>query len=396
VNRLKQVVDDPTDVLYMQRALELAREGAGLVSPNPCVGAVVVNDNGEIIGEGSHTYAGLKHAEVIALEQAGEDAVGATLYLNLEPCCHVGRTGPCTDAVINAGIARVVAAMEDPNPVVAGKGFEKLRAAGVEVSVGIGGREARRINEAFTKYIRTRLPFVTLKTAMTLDGKIAPPPGESENPSALGTGDAARGWITSEMARVHVHQLRHENDAILVGVGTVIADDPLLTDRTGRARRRPLMRVILDSRLRIPVESRIVQTASQDVIVFCSRADENKARELRSRGVCVEMVDGDPLSGRPDVAKTIAHLGEMEITSVMVEGGSTVNWEIMHSGIADKVFLYYAPKILGGKGAVPFVTGKGFERIADAPQVKILDLHRFGEDFAVEGYLRDPYEEKGK
>jgi diaminohydroxyphosphoribosylaminopyrimidine deaminase / 5-amino-6-(5-phosphoribosylamino)uracil reductase len=396
VNRLKQVVDDPTDVLYMQRALELAREGAGLVSPNPCVGAVVVNENGEIVGEGSHTYAGLKHAEVIALEQAGGDAAGATLYLNLEPCCHTGRTGPCADAVIAAGIARVVAAMEDPNPVVAGKGFEKLRAAGIEVSIGVGEREARRINEAFTKYIRTRLPFVTLKTAMTLDGKIAPPPGESENPSALGTGDAVRGWITSEMARTHVHQLRHENDAIMVGVGTVIADDPLLTDRSGRERRRPLMRVILDSRLRIPLESRIVQTASRDVIVFCTRADEEKARELRSRGVCVEAVDAEPSSGRPDVAKTIARLGEMEITSVMVEGGSSVNWEVMRSGVADRVFLYYAPKILGGKGAVPFAAGKGFERIAEAPQVKILDLHRFGEDFAVEGYLRDPYEKKGK
>lgn len=380
----------------MQRALELAREGAGLVSPNPCVGAVVVNENGEIVGEGSHTYEELKHAEVIALEQAGDEASGATLYLNLEPCCHVGRTGPCTDAVINAGITRVVAAMEDPNPLVAGKGFEKLRAAGIEVGVGTGGQEARRLNEAFTKFIRTRLPFVMLKTAMTLDGKIAPPPGESQNPSALGTGDAARGWITSEVARAHVHQLRHESDAILVGVGTVVADDPLLTDRSGRRRRRPLLRVIMDSRLRIPMESRIVQTAANDVIVFCSHADENKARNLRSRGVCVEAVGFDASSGRPDLTKVMARLGEMEVTSVMVEGGSAVNWEVMRSGVADKVFLYYAPKILGGRGAVPFATGKGFDRIADALQVKILELHRFGEDFAVEGYLRDPYQQKGK
>ncbi len=388
-------MDDPVDAPYMQRALELAREGTGLASPNPCVGAVVVNENGEIVGEGSHTYEGLKHAEAIALERAGNEAEGSTLYLNLEPCCHFGRTGPCTDAVINAGIARVVAAMEDPNPLVAGKGFEKLRSAGIDVSIGTGAGEARRINEAFTKYIRTRLPFVTLKTAMTLDGKIAPPAGESDNPSALGADGAARGWITNEVARTHVQQLRHENDAIMVGVGTVIADDPLLTDRSGRPRRRPLLRVILDSRLRIPVESRIVRTANNDVVVFCAHADGDKARELRSRGVCVETVASDLSSGRPDIQKVMARLGEMEITSAMVEGGSIVNGEVMLSGVADKVFLYYAPKILGGKGAVPFAAGRGFGSMADALQVKLLELHRFGDDFAVEGYLRDPYEQKG-
>ena len=386
--------DDPTDALYMQRAMELAHEGIGLASPNPCVGAVVVNDNGEIVGEGTHNYEARKHAEVIALEDAGNEARDSTLYLNLEPCSHTGRTGPCADAVIAAGIRRVVAAMEDPNPLVSGRGFEKLRSAGIEVEVGPGAAEARRLNESFAKFVRTRLPFVTLKAAMTLDGKIAPPTGYTESPSALGAASARRGWITSEAARQHVHQLRHESDAILVGVGTVIADDPLLTDRSGRERRRPLLRVVLDSSLRIPLQSRLAQTAKDDLIVFCLHADCAKAQELRKRGVCVEQVDVDA-HGRPDLLAVMKRLGEKEITSVIIEGGSTVNWQAISSGIVDKVFFYYAPKLLGGSGAVPFLVGEGFNNLDDALQIRILDLHRFDEDFAVEGYVRDPYEQKG-
>jgi diaminohydroxyphosphoribosylaminopyrimidine deaminase / 5-amino-6-(5-phosphoribosylamino)uracil reductase len=386
----KRVVD-PGDVVYMQRALDLAREGIGLCSPNPRVGAVVVNEYGEIVGEGFHTYEGLKHAEVIALERAGEAAKGSTLYLNLEPCCHTGRTAPCTDAIIAAGISRVVAAMEDPNPLVAGKGFERLRAADIDVSVGTCEQDARRLNEAFTRFIRTKLPLVTLKTAMTLDGKIAPPAGESASPSALGTSDAGRGWITNDAARTHVHLLRHESDAILVGVGTIIADDPLLTDRSGRSRRRPLVRVVLDTSLRVPITCRLVQTFSDDVVIFYSRADQEKVCQLQSHGICVEQVDLDPASNRPDLRKVIARLGEMELTSVMVEGGAAINWAALNSGIVDKVFFYYAPKILGGTGAVPFAAGAGFQRISDAVQVKVVELHGFGEDFAVEGYVRDPY-----
>jgi diaminohydroxyphosphoribosylaminopyrimidine deaminase/5-amino-6-(5-phosphoribosylamino)uracil reductase len=377
----------------MARALELATRGIALTSPNPCVGAVVADSQGELRGSGYHTYEGLKHAEVLALEQAGEQARGATLYLNLEPCCHQGRTGPCVDLVIASGVRRVVLAMRDPNPVVCGKSVERLLGAGIEVTEGVLGNEARKLNEGFAKYIRTRLPLVTLKAGMTLDGKIAPPPGESENPSALGAAGATSGWITGEEARAHVQELRHSSDAILVGVGTIIADDPLLTDRTGEARRRPLLRVILDSRLRLPLASRVVRTAKQDVIVFCSFAEEKKKKELEERGIEVRQVAlGTVGDGRPDLGKIVEAIGAMEMTSLLIEGGALVNWAALVAGVVDKVFLYYAPRILAGTGSVPFATGRGFRRISDAAHVKSITLHRFGEDFAVEGYLRDPYE----
>lgn len=389
----------------MQQALELARQGIALASPNPCVGAVLVAPNGAIVGRGTHTYEGRKHAEVLAIEQAGERARGAALYLNLEPCCHVGRTGACADAIIAAGIKRVFTAMRDPNPLVAGRGFAKLRAAGIEVHEGLCEPEARKLNEAFAKYIRHKTPFVTLKTAMTLDGKIAPPPGEADPVSGLAP---SGGWITSEVARAHVHEMRHANDAIMLGVGTVIADDPLLTDRTGLARRRPLLRVILDSRLRLPLDSRVVKTARQDLIVFCCFAEENKRRELEARGVVVEQVpmrrspdDGTLLfpsasptvDGRPELDRVLRNLGEREITSLIIEGGAMVNWAALAAGIVDKIFFYYAPKILAGTGSIPFALGAGYQRMSEAAWVQSLTLHRFGEDFAVEGYLRDPYED---
>lgn len=382
-----------TDQQYVCRALELARSGIGLTSPNPCVGAVIVDSKGAIVGTGSHTYDGVKHAEILALEQAGEKARGGTLYINLEPCSHHGRTPPCVDALIAAGISRVVASIKDPNPLVSGQGFEKLRAAGIGIDCGILEHEAKALNEAFAKYIRHHTPLVTLKGAMTLDGKIAPPPRESHNPTALGSAAAHRGWITSEIARAHVQELRRQNDAILVGVGTVIADDPLLTDRSGRARRRPLLRVILDSQLRLPLESRIVTSAHDDVLVLCSFAEEKKKKRLIRRGVHVEQIPRPTAEGHPDLSAVAHHLGEMEITSVMIEGGAMVNWAALASGIVDKVFLYYAPKILAGTNSVPFAGGPGFGRMGDAACVKSIHLHRFGEDFAVEGYLRDPYEE---
>jgi diaminohydroxyphosphoribosylaminopyrimidine deaminase/5-amino-6-(5-phosphoribosylamino)uracil reductase len=293
--------------------------------------------------------------------------------------------------MIAAGITRVVACMSDPNPLVSGRGFERLRQAGVAVTVGILEEEARRLNEAFAKYIRQRLPLVTLKAAMTLDGKIAPPPGESRNPTALGSGGSGSGYITSEVARAHVQELRHQHDAILVGVGTVIADDPLLTDRSGRPRGRPLLRVILDSRLRLPLESRVVKTANEDLLVLCSFAEEKKRKQLQERGVWVEQIPQPTLEGHPDLTGVVKHLGEREITGLMIEGGSMVNWAALSSGIVDKIFFYYAPKILGGTGAVPFSAGAGFAHLGEAAQVKSIRLHRFGEDFAVEGYLKDPY-----
>jgi len=381
------------DEQFMDQALQLAREGIALTSPNPCVGAVLVSDRGDVVGRGSYTYEGLKHAEVLALEQAADQARGATLYINLEPCNHQGRTPPCADALITAGIKRVVASIADPNPLVSGSGFAKLRAAGITVETGLRENEARRLNEAFAKYIRYKIPLVTLKAAMTLDGKIAPPPGESLNPTALGSGGVSGGWITSEAARAHVQELRHENDAILVGVGTVIADDPLLTDRTGRPRRRPLLRVILDSRLRLPLESRVVKTVKEDVLVLCSFAEEKKKRKLEERGVRVEQVPLGSPGGRPGMPEIVESLGKKEITSLLIEGGAMVNWAALDSGIVDKVFLYYAPKILAGTGSVPFAAGPGFRHMSEAAHVRSFMLHRFGEDFALEGYLRDPYGE---
>lgn len=384
--------DQPQDEQLMREALALARQGVALASPNPCVGAVVTDSGGNIVGRGFHTYDGLKHAESLALEQAGAKARGGTLYLNLEPCCHQGRTGPCTDAVIAAGVRRVVAAMADPNPKIAGQGFEKLRAAGIAVTTGVLEAEARKLNESFAQWIRTHAPLVTLKAGMTLDGKIAPPPGESDNPSALGVGSATGGWITSVEARAHVQELRHASDALMVGVGTIVADDPLLTDRTGQPRRRPLQRVVLDSRLRLPMGSRLARTAKNDVIVFCSFAEEKRREEMEARGIRVEQVGLGSGDGRPDMRQIVARLGELDLTSLLIEGGALVNWAALAAGIVDKVFLYYAPKILAGTGSVPFAGGKGFRHLSDAAHVKRLELHRFGEDFAVEGYLKDPYE----
>jgi diaminohydroxyphosphoribosylaminopyrimidine deaminase / 5-amino-6-(5-phosphoribosylamino)uracil reductase len=381
-----------TDERFLHRALELAREGVGLTSPNPNVGAILVDANGSVVGSGSHTYAGVKHAEILAIEEAGQRARGATLYINLEPCSHRGRTSPCADAVVAAGIARVVACMSDPNPLVSGRGFEKLRETGVAVTFGILEDEAKALNEAFARYIRAQVPLVTLKAAMTLDGKIAPPPGESRNPTALGAGASSSGYITSEVARAHVQELRHQHDAILVGVGTVIADDPLLTDRSGRPRGRPLLRVILDSRLRLPLESRVVKTAQEDLLVLCSFAEEKKRKQLQQCGVWVEQIPQPTSEGHPDLTAVVKHLGEREITSLMIEGGAMVNWAALSSGIVDKIFFYYAPKILAGSSAVPFSAGAGFAHLGDAAQVESIKLHRFGEDFAVEGYLRDPYD----
>ncbi len=386
------------DEQYMRQVIDLARQGTALASPNPRVGAVVVTASGEIAGTGFHTYEGVKHAEVLAIEQAlqaGGRARGATLYLNLEPCSHQGRTGPCADAVIAAGIQRVVAAMQDPNPEVAGRGFAKLRAAGVQVEAGLLETEARKLNEAFARYITAKKPLVTIKSGMTLDGKIAPPPEETLHSATPSAGGATGGWITSAEARAHVQELRHESDAIMVGVGTVLADDPLLTDRTGRKRRRPLLRVVVDSRLRMPLESRLVKTASHDVLVLCSFAEEKKRRALEDRGVRVEQIALGSSDGRPDFNKMALRLGELEFTSLLIEGGALVNWTALASGMADKIFLYYAPKILAGMGSVPFAAGAGFSKMSDAALVKNISLHRFGEDFALEGYLRDPYAANG-
>jgi diaminohydroxyphosphoribosylaminopyrimidine deaminase/5-amino-6-(5-phosphoribosylamino)uracil reductase len=394
------------DHQLLRRALELARQGIGLASPNPYVGAVVADAQGNVVGTGTYTYDGVKHAEVLALEAAGSRARGATLYINLEPHAHQGRTPPCTDALIAAGIRRVVACMADPNPKVSGLGFEKLRAAGVQVEVGGMEEEARRLNEGFAHYIRHGTPLVTLKAAMSIDGKIAPPPrtqNQSEFPDRghdTSAGGFSGSWITGEAARAHVQELRHRNDALLVGIGTILADNPLLTDRSGRARRRSLLRVILDSRLRLPLESRLAQNAGGerkgDVLIFCAangkrKSNEQKKAQLEQFGLRVETVPAADSDGRLDLAAVLRRLGQLEIISLMIEGGSTINGTALALNLVDKLFLYYAPQILGS-GSIPFAAGVGFHAMS-AARVKHIHWHRFGEDIAVEGYLRDPYAE---
>jgi diaminohydroxyphosphoribosylaminopyrimidine deaminase/5-amino-6-(5-phosphoribosylamino)uracil reductase len=359
---------------YMDQALALAREGIGRSSPNPAVGAVLVRD-GEMVGRGSHTWAGVKHAEILALEEAGERAKGATLYINLEPCSHQGRTAPCADTLIAAGVARVVAAMEDPNPLVHGDGFRKLRDAGIEVEIANDYTEAAaKINEPFAHFMRTGKPLVMLKAAVTLDGKIAAP-------------EDNRGWITSERARAHVQTLRHAADAILTGIGTVLSDDCLLTDRSGIERARPLLRIVLDSQLRLTTTSKMVQSCNGDVLVVTTSASSKSRRQtLEGHGVRVLVADGH--SGRTDLRQVVDHLARDRYQSLMIEAGSRVNWAALESGVVDKIYFYYAPKILGGLQSLSVVGGAGRKRRKDAIRFRDLKLHPITEDeFAVEAYM---------
>jgi diaminohydroxyphosphoribosylaminopyrimidine deaminase / 5-amino-6-(5-phosphoribosylamino)uracil reductase len=359
---------------FMREALDLARQGRALASPNPMVGAVLERD-GEVVGRGFHTWAGLKHAEILALEEAGERARGATLYLNLEPCSHQGRTGPCADALIAAGVARVVTAMQDPNPLVAGDGIRQLRAAGIEVSIaGEYTAEAEKLNEPFVHFMRRGRPLVTLKTAITLDGKISAPDDNS-------------GWITSERARAHVQQLRHDHDAILTGIGTVLADDCLLSDRSGLPRARPLLRVVMDSQLRIPLDSRMVRSAAADLLVVTTTASSHERRKaLESRGVRVILCDGP--GGRASLRGAIECLGKERCLSLMIEAGAKVNWNALENEVVDKIFFYYGTKILGGMEALPLAGGIGRRRRVDAIRVRDIRIHSIPPDeFAVEGYI---------
>jgi diaminohydroxyphosphoribosylaminopyrimidine deaminase / 5-amino-6-(5-phosphoribosylamino)uracil reductase len=359
---------------FMREALELARRGRGLASPNPMVGAMLVQD-GSVVGRGFHTYAGLRHAEVIALAEAGERARGATLYINLEPCSHQGRTPPCTDALIAAGIARVVAPIADANPKVAGGGFRQLREAGIEVEMALEfAEEAAKLNEPFLHFMRTGRPLVTLKTAITLDGKISAP-------------DDNRGWITSTRARAHVQQLRHDHDAILSGIGTVLADDPALTDRSGLPRQRPLLRIVLDSQLRMPLDSQMVRGAQSDLVVVTTSASSADRRKMAAdRGIEVLVLDGP--GGRVDLRAVVEWLGRKQYLSLMIEGGSKINWTALESGSVDRIFFYYGPKILGGLEALPLAGGIGRRRRADAIRIHKVTIHSIPPDeFAVEGYI---------
>src|SRR5713101_631415 len=363
----------------MEHALALAGKGVGLASPNPTVGCVIVRD-GQIAGEGFHQYEWRDHAEVVALKSASEKARGATLYVTLEPCNHTGRTGPCTEAIIAAGIQRVVAAMEDPNPATSGRGFERLRAAGIEVQSGLLEHNARRLNEPFACWIRSKKPFITLKAALTLDGQLALP--ETQRKSGKRKG---HNWITSEESRAEVHRMRHASDALLSGIGTILADDPLLTDRSGLPRRRRLLRVILDSKLRLSPKSRIVRTSDDDLLVFTAVSPKSaKARKLQKVGV--EIMHTKTKNGRIDLSAVLSELGRREILSVMLEAGSLLNGAALAADIVHKLVLFYAPKIAGGT-RVPFALAPKLTHST----LQNVQIHQFGPDLAIEAYLRDVF-----
>jgi diaminohydroxyphosphoribosylaminopyrimidine deaminase/5-amino-6-(5-phosphoribosylamino)uracil reductase len=371
------------DEKWMALALDLARRGIGLASPNPVVGCVIVK-NGVQVGEGWHEYDKKDHAEVVALAQAAGEALGATAYVTLEPCSHHGRTAPCADALIRAGVSRVVAATVDPNPLVSGRGIEKLRSAGIEVAVGVLEEPARRLNDSFARYIRTSLPLVTLKAAMSLDGRIAPPPRERVFGSPV--------WLTSEESRREVHRMRHASDALITGINTVLDDDPLLTDRSGLPRRRPLLRVVLDSTLRLSADSALVRSANDDVLVFCAVPPDDRTKALEACGVRVEQIEEQisvgQSGGSPKVSvrQAIQRLDQLQMTSVMIEAGAQINTSAFAEGLVDRVFLFYAAKFLGSD-ALPLLHGIDSRH---EPLTRT-QFHRFGPDIAIEGWFRDAW-----
>ena len=359
------------DESYMSEALRIANFARGCTSPNPLVGAVIVRD-GTIVASGWHRAAGEPHAEIHALRMAGALARGATLYVTLEPCAHHGRTPPCVEAVIAAGIARVVIALSDPNPLVAGRGLALLRAAGIEVVTGVCEGEARRQNEVFLKWVTTKRPFVTLKTAMTLDGKIASHTGASQ-------------WITGEAARARVHAYRNEYDAILVGIGTVLADDPSLTARLeGRTGHNPL-RIVLDSEARTPPCAKLLTDgAAPTLIAVSERADQRRVRVLHACGAEVVTRGVE----RVDIAALLDYLGAREITSLFVEGGARVNWSFLAGGFVDKVHAFIAPMLMGGEKAKTPVGGTGFDSPQTALHLADMTVEQVGADVLITGYPR--------
>jgi diaminohydroxyphosphoribosylaminopyrimidine deaminase/5-amino-6-(5-phosphoribosylamino)uracil reductase len=367
------------DYYWMQRALELARRGIGVTSPNPAVGCVILDKAGQVAGEGWHEYDLLDHAEVVALrvasQHAGERLRGGTAYVTLEPCNHIGRTGPCSEALIAAGLGRVVAATIDPNPAVAGHGMDRLREAGVEVALGICQAEARRLNEGFARWCQHKRPLVLMKVAMTFDGRIGPPPGRHVPQQPY--------WITSEIARAAVQPLRWQADAALTGVDTVVADDPLLTDRSGLRRRRPLLRVVLDSALRMPVDSKMVATANDDLIIFTVSKDSQRIEELRKRGVRVEVLPAE--AGRVPLNKVLDQLGEEGILTVLTETGTRLNTALLEGGMVDRVHLFVSPQIMGSD-AVP-----AFRGMTHPILMGEVEAERYGNDLGLRSLLKDPW-----
>ncbi|PAE06426.1 riboflavin biosynthesis protein RibD [Terribacillus saccharophilus] len=355
---------------YMDLALQNAKAMKGQTDPNPLVGSVIVNDN-QIVGIGTHLKAGEPHAEIHAIRMAGEKAKGGTIYVTLEPCSHHGRTGPCAVAIKEAGLKKVVIATLDPNPVVSGNGVKILEEAGIEVTIGVREEEARKMNEVFNKFIVEKKPFITLKAGTTLDGKIATHTLDSK-------------WITTAASRQDVHQLRNENMAILVGVNTVMEDDPELTARIPNGR-NPI-RIILDSSLRIPMDSKVVTDKLADTWIFTSqKADGEKEKALLSQGIKIYRTNG---SSRVNVKEVVEILGEQLISSVLIEGGGSVHASFLENHLIDKAVLYFAPKLIGGKDAPTFLEGTGFAKMADSVELTDTDIIKIGQDFKFIGYPR--------
>jgi diaminohydroxyphosphoribosylaminopyrimidine deaminase/5-amino-6-(5-phosphoribosylamino)uracil reductase len=367
------------DLHWMRRALELARRGIGVTSPNPAVGCIILDRAGQVVGEGWHEYDLLDHAEIVALREAtahaGDRVHGGTAYVTLEPCSITGRTPPCTDALIKAGLGRVVAATIDPNPAVAGQGLAALRAAGIEVTVGPCQAEARRLNEGFARWIQHHRPFVLMKVAMTLDARIAPPPAQ-QTPHAPY-------WITSELARAAVQPLRWAADVTLVGVDTVLADDPWMTDRSGLRRRRPLLRIVLDSALRMPLDCKLVSSAQKDVVIFTVSHDEARIRELESRGVRVEVLPAD--AGRVPLEKVLSKLGEEGFLTLLTETGTRLNTAFLAAGLVDRLHLFISPQIMGSD-AVP-----AFKGLPNFVHMSEVEVERYGDDLGLSSLLLDPW-----
>ena len=365
---------DQNDLHWMERALARAEQSVGLASPNPAVGCVLVQAD-RLVGEGFHEYDRRDHAEIVALRQAGDQARGATAYVTLEPCTHQGRTGPCADALLAAGVSRVVIATLDPNPVVHGHGVARLQAAGVTVLAGVLERPARRLNDSFARFITKSVPFVTMKVASSLDGRIAP----------AGRKPGAVSWITGDAARAEVHRMRHAVDGVMTGVGTVLADDPLLTDRSQQPRRRPLLRIVLDSALRTPLDSQLVRTAQQDVLIFFSQAPVATQQALVERGVRLQQIPRQGSAGHLPLPEVLLLLGRMQITSLLLEAGSQLNAAALNEDLVDKLKVFYAPQFLGDK-AVPMVGS-----LNNLAPLREYELKQFGEDFAFEAWLHDPW-----
>lgn len=362
---------------FMRVALNLARNAQGRTSPNPLVGAVIVRE-GRIVGAGWHRKAGTPHAEIHALNMAGDLAQGATLYVTLEPCSHHGRTGPCAEAVVKAGIKRCVIAMGDPNPKVAGKGIAILEQAGIEVRCGVLEEEARELNEVFLKWITTKRPFVVLKTAMSLDGKIATATGKSQ-------------WITGEAARRRGHEFRDIYDSILVGIGTVLADDPSLTTRLpGQTGKNPV-RIIVDSQGRTPLTAKVLTDGqARTIIAVAGQAPAERIAALREAGaeVITAFDQSNADRSKVDLSILLDKLGAMEISSVYVEGGGTVNFSLLQAGLVDKVHAFIAPKLIGGKSALTPVEGEGFAELSEAVELERMTTEMVGEDILLTGYVK--------